>query len=42
VLRPEIRWDTYSGSTNPVGQLPFDNGTRSGQLTMATDLIATF
>ncbi len=42
VLRPEIRWDSYSGSTNLAGQLPFDNGTRNNQLLLAADLIATF
>ena len=42
VLRPELRWDGYSGSTNVDGQLPFGDGTRSSQFLFATDLIVTF
>jgi hypothetical protein len=42
VLRPELRWDSYSGSTNVDGQLPFGDGTRSSQFLFATDLIVTF
>lgn len=42
VLRPELRWDSYSGSTNVDGQLPFGDGTRSSQFLFATDLIVSF
>jgi hypothetical protein len=42
VIRPEIRCDWYSGSTNVDGQLPFGDGTRSQQLLLATDMIFTF
>ncbi len=42
VVRPEARWDCYSGSTNLQGQLPFGDGTRSSQFLFATDLIITF
>jgi hypothetical protein len=41
-VRPELRWDAYSGSTNLQGQLPFGDGTRSSQCLFATDLIFTF
>jgi hypothetical protein len=42
VVRPEARWDCYSGSTNVQGQLPFGDGTRSSQFLFATDLIINF
>ncbi len=42
VVRPEIRCDWYSGSTNVAGQLPFGDGTRSQQLLLATDMVFTF
>ena len=42
VVRPEARWDMYSGSTNLQGQLPFGDGTRSSQFLFATDLIFSF
>ena len=42
VLRPEVRWDWYNGSTNLGGELPFDDGNSSSQFTLATDLIVLF
>ena len=42
VIRPEIRCDWYSGTPNIQGQLPFGDGHRSQQLTLATDMIVTF
>ncbi len=42
VVRPEARWDAYSGTTNLQGQLPFDDGTRSSQFLFATDVIFSF
>ena len=42
IVRPEARWDCYSGTTNLQGQLPFGDGTRSSQFLFATDLIFTF
>jgi hypothetical protein len=42
VLRPEIRYDWYNGTDNLQGQLPYDQGTKPDQLTLATDLIFTF
>jgi hypothetical protein len=42
VVRPEARWDMYSGSTNLQNQLPFGDGTRSSQFLFATDLIFSF
>jgi hypothetical protein len=41
-IRPECRWDGYSGSTNLQGQLPFGDGSRSSQFLFATDLIISF
>ena len=41
VIRPEVRWDCYTGTTNIAGQLPFDDGRRS-QFLFATDLIFSF
>jgi hypothetical protein len=42
VVRPELRWDCYSGTTNHDGQLPFGDGTRSSQFLFATDLVFSF
>ena len=42
VVRPEARWDAYSGSPNLQDQLPFGDGTRSSQFLFATDLIFSF
>jgi len=42
VVRPECRWDCYTGSTNLQGQLPFGDGARSSQFLFATDLIFFF
>ena len=42
VVRPETRWDCYSGTTNLQGQLPFGDGTRSSQFLFATDVILSF
>jgi hypothetical protein len=43
MFRPELRWDWYNGLPNPVnGDLPFDGGNGSDQLTIAADLILTF
>jgi hypothetical protein len=42
VVRPECRWDAYSGSTDLQGQLPFGDGTRNSQFLFATDVILTF
>ena len=42
VVRPEARWDFYSGSRNIQDQLPFGDGTRSQQFLLATDAVFTF
>jgi hypothetical protein len=42
LVRPELRWDWYGGSTNLQGALPFGDGQHSSQFTMATDLVLTF
>jgi hypothetical protein len=42
VVRPEIRWDWYSGQPNPFGQLPFDDLTKRQQFLAAADFIVTF
>jgi len=42
LLRPEIRWDWYDGTTGLGGELPFDAGTSDDQLTAAIDLIITY
>jgi len=42
VLRPETRWDWYTGTTDVRGRRPFDAGGRNDQFTFAVDLIATF
>lgn len=41
-VRPECRWDCYSGTPNLQGQLPFGDGTKSSQFLFATDLIFSF
>ena len=42
ILRPEIRYDWYHGSTNVDGLLPYVDGTRRDQLTGGFDLIVLF
>jgi putative OmpL-like beta-barrel porin-2 len=42
LVRPEARWDWYSGSTNLGGELPFDDGNSSSQFTIATDVVIMF
>lgn len=42
LLRPELRWDWYSGSRNLGGELPFGDGNSSSQFTFATDLVVMF
>jgi len=42
VIRPEARWDCYTGTTNLQGELPFGDGTRSSQFLFATDVIFSF
>lgn len=42
LVRPEVRWDWYNGSTNIAGEMPFDDGHGSDQLTLATDLVFMF
>jgi hypothetical protein len=42
VLRPEVRWDWYDGSTNLQGQLPFDDGTSGKQFLLGMDFILTY
>lgn len=42
VLRPEVRWDWYEGTTNLAGELPFDNGNDDDQFLVAMDMIFTF
>ncbi len=37
VLRPELRWDTYSGSSKP-----FDDGTKTYQLLLGLDALVQF
>ncbi len=43
-VRPECRWDWYSGPANGRGRFPFDSfaNTRVNQFTFGTDLILTF
>ena len=38
IVRPEIRWDWYSGSPDGLGRLPYNFGERSNQFTFATDI----
>jgi hypothetical protein len=42
VVRPEVRWDWYSGSRNLANQLPFNDFASSSQFTAAVDAIVTF
>lgn len=42
VVRPELRYDWYDGTTNLANQLPFDGGRSDNQLLVAGDLIVTF
>jgi hypothetical protein len=42
VLRPELRWDWYDGSTNLQGQLPFDDGNSDKQFLLGMDFILTY
>jgi hypothetical protein len=42
VVRPEVRYDWYNGSTNEAVKLPYDNGLHSTQFTTAMDMIVTF
>lgn len=43
VVRPECRWDWYSGARSFAdNSLPFDDGNRSSQFTFAVDAIWTF
>ena len=39
LIRPEARWDFYSGTRNLDDQLPFGDGARSEQFLLATDVI---
>ncbi len=44
IVRPECRWDWYSGPANGRSRFPFDSfsNTRINQFTFGTDLIVTF
>jgi hypothetical protein len=42
VVRPELRWDWYGGTTNVAGQLPFGDGLHASQFLFATDAVFTF
>lgn len=42
VVRPELRYDWYDGIRDVKGNLPFDDGNKTYQLTIATDLIITY
>ena len=42
VVRPECRWDSYSGSKNANGQQPFGNGDKESQFLFAGDVIFSF
>jgi hypothetical protein len=42
VVRPEVRWDWYSGSPDGLGRLPYNTGEHSSQFTFATDLIIKY
>lgn len=42
VVRPEVRWDWYRGTTDVNQDLPFDGGNRDSQFLFATDMILTF
>ena len=43
-VRPEVRWDNYGGPASGAAPypLPFGNGTRSDQFTLATDFMVTY
>jgi len=43
-IRPEVRWDAYSGPANLAGPapLPFDGGTSRRQFLLAADLVVVF
>ncbi len=41
-VRPEFRWDWYTGPTDAQGQLPFNYGENSYQFTFGTDVYITF
>lgn len=42
LVRPELRWDWYSGTPDLAGELPFDDGTSDKQFLLGTDVILTF
>jgi hypothetical protein len=42
VVRPELRWDWYGGTTNTAGQLPFGDGLHASQFLFATDAVFTY
>ena len=41
-IRPEARWDCYSGTTNLQGQMPFGDGTRTANSSLPPTLIISF
>ena len=41
-IRPEIRWDWYSGTRNIQDVYPFGDGRRTSQFTFATDVVWMF
>jgi hypothetical protein len=42
VIRPNLRFDWYGGKSDINGFRPYDNGTKSQQQILATDVIVTF
>ncbi len=42
LVRPEVRWDWYDGTTNAAASLPFDGGNSDQQFTFATDVVVMF
>jgi hypothetical protein len=42
VIRPELRYDWYGGTRDLKGDLPYDDGNKSYQFTLAADMIITF
>lgn len=42
VVRPNFRWDRYTGTLNSEGLHPYDAGTKNWQVLLATDVIVTF
>jgi len=42
VVRPELRYDSYSGTRDVKGNLPFDDGNKAHQFTVAADMIITY